>query len=212
MRRPLSVLSPDTYIAHHLIRRSPLLALLNFSVPQQIGNYPLARARLRLIDFFRRKERALTAVRSRPALPFSDETHDRDRENRDAESVRAPREGRRSERRDEEAPLSSPGLSPGSVLRHTESIEISICVDGPQDNDDKVKRKEKKNKRVTRKQCSLDACNCSPPKLDRSALIHAVRESGTEKKGKKNSVRLTARRMRSISCRACRDNYYSDSV
>lgn len=42
------------------------------------------------------------------------------------------------------------------VLRHTESI---------MDNDDK---EEKKAQCASRKQRCLGACNCSPPKLDRS--------------------------------------------
>lgn len=50
--------------------------------------------RLRLIDFF--DMRALTAAHGRSALPFSDETHDRDRENRDARGA-LKRLGRKNE-------------------------------------------------------------------------------------------------------------------
>lgn len=71
--------------------RDPLSAFgaPRFSVPRQIGNYPLARAvaaRLRLIDFF--DKRGSHRDHGRPALPFSDETHDRDREKRDARGER----------------------------------------------------------------------------------------------------------------------------
>lgn len=71
--------------------REPLSAFgaSRFSVPRQIGNYPLARAvaaRLRLIDFF--DEQGSHRGHGRPALPFSDETHDRDREKRDARGER----------------------------------------------------------------------------------------------------------------------------
>lgn len=84
-------LSPDVSDAYTRIVSELLSAFgtPRFLVPRQIGNYPFARTvavRLRLIDFF--DKRTLTAAHGRSALPFSDETHDQDRENRDARGER----------------------------------------------------------------------------------------------------------------------------
>jgi len=91
---PLCLLSLSLFLSvtwRRWLVREPLSAFgaPRFSVPRQIGNYPLARAvaaRLRLIDFF--DEQGSHRGHGRPALPFSDETHDRDREKRDARGER----------------------------------------------------------------------------------------------------------------------------
>lgn len=129
--------------------RSPLLALLLAFRCRDKLEITLSRAvaaRLRLIDFF--DERTLTAV----ALPFSDETRDRDRENRDAGSVlervfgrkKKRGEARRGERRS--SAFLAPDLARRSCCVTHESIERRVCRPG-QDNNDKVREEgEKKNK------------------------------------------------------------------
>jgi len=102
---PLFLCHPTRPPRVHVARRAlSVFGVPRFSVPRQIGNYPLARARaralarLRLIDFFD-SERALSAAsRSHSLYHFRHErARDRDRENR--EPLRAQRwlERRRDE-------------------------------------------------------------------------------------------------------------------
>lgn len=153
-------------------------------------------ARLRLIDFFDASGLSLAAAaaRSRPALPFSDETHDRDRENRDAHGGTLERLGRKKKQNEEEDEEDKKKKRQTKKLRfpRTESRSTRCCVtyesieaSAPmariitiRDQAQEVRRKEKRRKGERNKSSrNGDARNCLPPKLDRFVYSRGLRNA-----------------------------------